>query len=139
MSKRARPPETDLAPRSDETLGQYLRRLRLKRNLGLIEVAERSPQHPESQHISHSYLSQLETSHATNPSSERLVSLARILDVPAEWLIEKAGLNPAVLPNDAADETSLSRQVARRAAKLDSQEAQIVLAMIEGIIAKRQR
>ena len=86
-------PDAELRPFPDESLGEYLRRLRLIRRLDLGDVSVRTPRVPESQHVSQSYLSQLELGRAQNPSRERLIGLARVLEVPEGWILERAGFS----------------------------------------------
>lgn len=67
-----------------QTLGQYLRNLRLARRLTLREVEDVSG-------VSNPYLSQLETDKIAKPSPHVLHKLAPVYGASYETLMEKAG------------------------------------------------
>lgn len=77
-------------PRADETLGAYLRRVRVLRGISLPEVARALASAASSPHISSRYLSQIEFEQILQPTDESLQRLAHILQVKPEWLLEKA-------------------------------------------------
>jgi len=80
------------APKSDETLGQYLRRLRTeKARMILNEVDLSTRGFPPQMRVSSPYLSQLECGKVEYPSGDRLRVLADIYGVPQRWILEKAG------------------------------------------------
>lgn len=68
----------------EQSLGEYLRNLRLARKLSLREVEDAS-------RVSNAYLSQLEQGKITKPSPHFLHKLAGCYVVPYETLMEKAG------------------------------------------------
>ena len=136
----AKIPDAELRPYPDESLGEYLRRLRLIRNLNLGAVCAQTPQVPESEHVSQSYLSQLELGRALKPSRERLASLARVLDVPEGWILEKAGFSGGNAADAADGLDAQSRKIALRAAQLNPEERTLLDSMIQGILhARRSR
>jgi transcriptional regulator with XRE-family HTH domain len=69
---------------AEQTLGQYLRNLRLARQLTLREAEEASG-------VSNPYLSQLETDKIAKPSPHVLHKLAPVYGASYEALMEKAG------------------------------------------------
>src|SRR5438105_2503011 len=81
----------DPTPPEAGGLGPYLASIRLVRRLTLREVEEAT-----GGKVSNAYLSQLENSKISRPSPHVLHALARVLSVPYETLMEKAGyLAPA--------------------------------------------
>jgi transcriptional regulator with XRE-family HTH domain len=74
--------ESSEAP--EQTLGEFLRNLRMARKLSLRDVEEASG-------VSNAYLSQLEQGKITKPSPHFLHKLAGCYLVPYETLMEKAG------------------------------------------------
>jgi transcriptional regulator with XRE-family HTH domain len=68
----------------EQSLGEYLRNLRLARKLSLREVEDASG-------VSNAYLSQLEQGKIAKPSPHFLHKLAGCYVVPYETLMEKAG------------------------------------------------
>lgn len=131
-------PPAELRPFPDEALGEYLRRLRLIRGLDLGDVSVQTPKVPESQHVSQSYLSQLELGRAQNPSRERLVSLARVLDVPESWILERAGFSSGNASQVSDGLDAQSRRFALRVAQLNPEERSLLDSMIEGILQARR-
>lgn len=67
-----------------QTLGEYLRNVRITRRMTLREVQDASE-------VSNAYLSQLENEKITKPSPHILHKLASVYNVPYETLMEKAG------------------------------------------------
>ena len=131
-------PDAELRPFPDEALGEYLRRLRLIRGLDLGDVSVQTPRVPESQHVSQSYLSQLELGRAQNPSRERLVSLAHVLKVPESWILERAGFSGGNAADSSDGLDPKSRRFALRAAQLNPEERTLLDSMIEGILQARR-
>lgn len=80
----AKKDEDRLPAPAGQTLGQYLRNLRLARRLTLREVEDASG-------VSNPYLSQLETDKITKPSPHVLHKLAPVYGASYETLMEKAG------------------------------------------------
>ena len=130
---------TDLRPRDDESLGAYIRRIRLMRGMGLGEVADATPKVPESRHISYSYLSQIELGSALRPSRERLLSIAEALGIPPQWLLEKAGFTGGteVASEDNSSPSPIVHQIALRAGKLDRTDQEAFLQMIDAVVRLR--
>lgn len=54
-------PDPEFQPRAEESLGQYIRRLRLLRGMSLPDVARFISHLPPERRVSHPYLSQDET------------------------------------------------------------------------------
>lgn len=131
---------TELHPRDDESLGAYVRRIRLMRGMGLGEVADATPKVPESRHISYSYLSQIELGRALRPSRERLLSIAEALGLPPQWLLEKAGFSggSGVIPEESSSPTPIVQQIALRAGKLDRTDQEAFLQMIDAVVRLRR-
>ena len=78
-------------PKRDATaLGGYLAAIRGVRRLTLREVEEAT-----GGEVSNAYLSQLENNKISRPSPNVLHALARVLAVPYETLMEKAGYHSA--------------------------------------------
>lgn len=131
-------PDAELMPSPNESLGEYLRRLRLIRGLNLGDVSGQTPQVPESEHVSYPYLSQLELGRARHPSRERLVSLARVFGIPEAWMLEKAGYSSG--QTALADELDpQSRNIALRAAQLSAEERSLVDSVIDGLLRRRRQ
>ena len=76
--------ENEKGAAPEQSLGEYLRNLRLARKLSLREVEDASG-------VSNAYLSQLEQGKITKPSPHFLHKLAGCYVVPYETLMEKAG------------------------------------------------
>jgi len=132
--------DIELRPREDESLGAYIRRMRLIRGMGLGAVADATPKIPESRHVSYSYLSQIELGRALNPSRERLLSIAEALGVPPQWILEKAGFSGGseVTPEDGASPSPIVQQIALRAGKLDRTDQEAFLQMIDAVVRLRR-
>ena len=87
----ATPRSADATPPETGGLGPYLASIRLVRRLTLREVEEAT-----GGEVSNAYLSQLENNKISRPSPNVLHALARVLSIPYETLMEKAGyLAPA--------------------------------------------
>ncbi len=129
----------DLKPFLDETLGQYLRRLRLIRGINLSDVSAKTAQVPDGASVSISYLSHLELGLQQSPSREVLLSLAKVLEVPPGPLLELAGYSSRGLepPEDALDPEA--RELALRAAQLDPAERRMLDTMIRGLLEHHHR
>ena len=85
------PRTVDTAPPETGGLGPYLASIRLVRRLTLREVEEAT-----GGEVSNAYLSQLENNKISRPSPNVLHALAKVLSIPYETLMEKAGyLAPA--------------------------------------------
>ncbi len=131
----------ELRARADESLGAYIRRIRLMRGMGLAEVADATPTVPESRHVSYSYLSQIELGRALSPSRERLVSIALVLGVPPAWLLEKAGFAGGTEPRaeDRGSPSPIVKEIALRAGQLDQTDQEAFLQMIDAVLRMRRR
>jgi transcriptional regulator with XRE-family HTH domain len=132
--------DIELSPRDDESLGAYIRRMRLMRGMGLGAVADATPKVPESRHVSYSYLSQIELGRALKPSRERLLSIAEVLGVPPAWLLEKAGFSGRgeLAPEDDSSPSPIVQQIALRAGKLDRTDQEAFLQMIDAVVRLRR-
>lgn len=129
--------EEQFHPRKDESLGAYIRRVRLMRGLNLPDVARALANEPPSQRISHPYLSQIELGQVFQPSRDRLQSLANVLQINPDWLFEKAHL-PLQGAEDTTEPNPIVSQIATRAAKMEPTDQQMVLDMINVIVKRRQ-
>lgn len=100
MAKKNRTPaerEADAPSPDAQSLGTYLAAIRGVRRLTLRAVEEAT-----GGEVSNAYLSQIENSKISRPSPNVLHALARVLVVPYETLMEKAGyLTPAAAGTDA--------------------------------------
>ena len=124
-------------PRAEESLGTYIRRVRMMRGLNLPDVARALANEPPSQRVSHPYLSQIELGQVFQPSRDRLQSLANVLQIKPEWLFEKAHL-----PLHGAENTNQNNpmvdQIATRAAQMEPTDQKMLLDMIDVIVKRRQ-
>lgn len=129
------PPDPEFQPRAEESLGQYMRRLRLMRGMSLPDVARFTSHLPAERRVSHPYLSQIELGQVFRPAPERLRSIARVLQVPPEWLLEKAGIDEdGVVESSNQTASPLVEQIAFRAARLDPADQKMFLEMIDAIV-----
>jgi transcriptional regulator with XRE-family HTH domain len=131
--------ETELQPRPDETLGQYIRRIRVMRGLNLPDVARVTSQLPKVERVSHPYLSQIELGHVFQPARARLPSIARVLGIPGAMLLEKAGYSAGgtgVPPR--LERNPMVEQIAMRAAQLDPADQKLLLCMMEAVLRMRR-
>ena len=92
MAKTKKIPDGGAAAAASDTasLGAYLAAIRGVRRMTLREVEEAA-----NGEVSNAYLSQLENNRITRPSPNILHALARVLSVPYETLMEKAGYFPS--------------------------------------------
>ncbi len=126
-------------PRADETLGAYIRRVRLMRGMNLPEVARVTAQLPAAQRVSHPYLSQIELGQVFRPAPERLQSIAKVLAIPEAWLLEKAGFSASgVGPAPSIERSPIAERIAMRSATLDAADQQLILQMVETIVRMRR-
>lgn len=122
----------ELHPDLAETLGQYIRRLRLMRGMKLSDLS-RATAHFGTQ-VSQIHLSHIELDVVANPAIEELTSLAKVLDIPPQWLIEPSQMSESPITHAAQnDPQDNARQVA-----LDSNEQKMILAMTEAILHRRE-
>lgn len=137
--KSSAEPGPEWQPRTEETLGAYLRRIRLLRGMDLGDISDITPKIPESQHVSQPYLSQIELGRALHPSRERLISLAHALGLPEKWVLEKAGLIGAtqIVPEPPTP-SPLAQQISLRAAQLDPSDQEAFLRMIDAVLRLRR-
>lgn len=84
--RRSRPEQATVPPAASPPLGPYLASIRRVRRLTLREVEQAT-----GGAVSNAYLSQLENNRIARPSPNVLHALARVLVVPYETLMEKAG------------------------------------------------
>ncbi len=125
-------------PRPEETLGAYLRRIRLMRGMDLGDVSDATPKIPESQHVSQPYLSQIELGRALHPSRERLITIARVLSLPEKWVLEKAGFSGETQVIEPPALSPLAQQISLRAAQLDPSDQEAFLRMIDAVLRLRR-
>ena len=74
--------------KANETLAEFVRRVRSEKNLSLSDVERQSARHGPK--IAKSYVSRIENGHNDNPGPEKLKALARGLDVPEEEIMAVA-------------------------------------------------
>ena len=77
-----------MANRSPKPLGDFVRRTRNEKDLSCNDVSRQSVGF--GKRISAGYVSRIENNLIKNPSADRLMALARGLDVPAEELFARA-------------------------------------------------
>lgn len=130
--------DEELRPRPEEKLGTYIRRVRLMRGLSLPDVARALADRPASQRLSHPYLSQIETGQVHQPSRDRLLSLATVLGIPAEWLYEKADLPLQTGVRESTNHGGIADYIATRATELEPQDQTMILRMIETVLNLRK-
>jgi transcriptional regulator with XRE-family HTH domain len=114
MAKKRRmsaPPARSSPPPETSGLGPYLASVRLVRRLTLREVEEAT-----GGEVSNAYLSQLENNKISRPSPNILHALSRVLAVPYETLMEKAGYLAPEAPQPAVPRSSAGAQKSRRSA-----------------------
>lgn len=88
--------------------------------------------------MSHPYLSQIELGQVFRPGPERLQSIAQVLQVPPEWLLEKAGLDEKGIVEPASQGASpVVQKIAFRAAQLEPADQKMLLEMIEAVVKMR--
>lgn len=98
-------PHNRYRPQADETLGEYLRRLRTAaaevqgRAISLDAVADMTGHLPAPQRFTGAWLSQTESDSNKQSNESKLRSLAAVYSrllrtpIPAEWLLAKAGFH----------------------------------------------
>ena len=79
-----------LSPTMSETLQDYVRRVRIEKNLSAVDVETRS-----ANTISDAYVLQIENGAAKNPSPEKLKALAKGLGVSEDEVFRVARGRPA--------------------------------------------
>jgi transcriptional regulator with XRE-family HTH domain len=140
MPKKPVQSNEEFKPTDEEPLGAYIRRVRISRHMRAVEVVMTTMGLPPDQRWSTGFLSQVELGRVAQPSRSRLESLAKVLDVPAEWLLEKARLAAeGAAAKEAIPNDPLTRQIAQRAAELAPEEKRIVLNLIRGIADSRHK
>lgn len=123
---------TELQPDPLETLGQYIRRLRLIRSLKLSDLARATARFGAQ--VSEIHLSHLEFDMSPNRSIEDLTKIAKALDIPPQWLIEKSEMNGMAVKQGAQDDL----QEGMLQVTLDPDKQQMILAMIDVILRRRR-
>jgi transcriptional regulator with XRE-family HTH domain len=124
----------DLEPRDDETLGHFIRRVRLCRALTPAAIADATTSFPIESRLSCSYLSQLELGLIRSPSTAYLRALAQVLEISLDWLIEKVESKSCYAePSHRALATSLSGDWTLRATELKSSEQEQIRRIIEAV------
>lgn len=93
---------SNMANRTPETLGDFVRRIRREKNLSCEDVSKQSARFGER--ISASYINRLENDPRRRATSDRLTALANGLGVPVEELLAHA---VGKIPANDADELSL--------------------------------
>ena len=112
-----------MANRSPKPLGDFVRRIRNEKDLSCNDVSKQSVGF--GKRISAGYVNRIENNRIKNPSADRLMALARGLDVPAEELFARAfGL---VAPGTSSEE----QQLLTRFRTLSQDRRTIILNMVE--------
>ena len=76
-----------------ESLGDFVRRIRIEKNLSCADVSKRSARFGKE--ISGAYVNRIENNPTLTPSADRLTALAKGLGVPAEEVFARvAGYTP---------------------------------------------
>jgi len=82
-----------------ENFGDFVRRIRTKKNLSCADVSRQSARF--GKRIAGSYINRIENNLILRPSADRLIALAHGLGVPVEeLLVRTAGLNPSPPSSD---------------------------------------
>ncbi len=121
-----------LQPDSAETFGQYIRRLRLIRGIKLSDFSRATARFGAQ--VSQIELSHIELGLVAYPSIEHLTSLAKGLDIPPQWLIEKSEMSALALKQAAQP---YPHDVARQVT-YDPDTRRMILSMIEEILRRRE-
>ena len=129
MAKRAE--ERSPGP-AEQTLGAYLRNLRLARRLTLRDVEEASG-------VSNPYLSQLETDKIAKPSPHVLHKLAPVYGAPYETLMEKAGYLRRAEPGAAGPPRRAGRLPAFSKDELTAEEEEALLEYLAFLRSRRPK
>ncbi len=120
------PTESSAGEADPATLGAYLSAIRGVRRLTLRAVEEAT-----NGEVSNAYLSQIENNKITRPSPNVLHALARVLVVPYETLMQKAGyLAPTAVETGALRSASApkkAKQSVFEAETLTSEEEEALL------------
>lgn len=119
-------------PLLTETLGQFIRRLRLIRGIKLSDLSRATARFGAQ--VSEIYLSHLELDMVPNRAIEDLTKIAKALDIPPQWLIEKSEMSEMAVKHGAQDDL---REGARQVT-LDPNEEKMILAMIEVVLHRRK-
>lgn len=129
--------EPELQPREDESLGAYIRRVRIARRLNLPDVARALVQLPEHARISHPYLSQIELGQVARPGRDRLISLANLLQIPSDWVLLKAGYDTG--SGETTSTTSpLVEQIIHLVEELSPADQKLLHTMLDAIVKQRR-
>ena len=126
----------ELRPIGGETLGVFLRRVRVERGMKLPELAEALKQFPADEQISQPYLSQIELGRAKQPSRLKLQRVAEVLRIAPNDLVSLAGLE--VEQSEKAID-ALTQQITLRVAEMSSNEKHLVLRLIDAVREERRK
>lgn len=122
----------ELHPDLAETLGQYIRRLRLMRGMKLSDLSRATAGFGIQ--VSQIHLTHIELGVVVDPAVEELTKLAKVLDIPPQWLVESSQMSKSSIKYALqSDPQNDARQVA-----LDSNEQKMILAMTEAILHRRE-
>lgn len=122
----------ELQPEPTETLGQSIRRLRLIRGFKLSDLSRATARFGTQ--VSQTELSRIELDVVINPPTEHLTSLAKALDIPPLWLLEKSEMSGTAVKHRIQDDP----QDGAQRVTLDPDKQQMILAMIEAILRRRR-
>jgi transcriptional regulator with XRE-family HTH domain len=95
-------------PKTSESLGEYLKRLRATTGLSQTTVADMSQKKSEPMRFTSAWLSKVEADGYEKVGSDKLRTLASIYNIPTDWLLEKAGYE--IEPSLNRDELDLLLQ-----------------------------
>ncbi len=129
--------EDGLQPHEDETLGSYLRRVRIARGLNLPDVARALIGLPKEMRVSHPYLSQVELGQVAQPSRDRLVSLANLYHIPSDWLLRKAGYT-LILEEPTSSTSGIVHQIMKRVEELAPADQKLFLTLLDAVAKQRR-
>jgi len=96
--------EQKIPPQKGETFGSYVRRLRIKRNIGQRELARAIG-------VSAPYLNDIEKSKRAAPRVDVINALAQVLDADLETINDLAGSSKNALPPDIAEFIRINQEV----------------------------
>ena len=96
--------EQKIPPQKGETFGSYVRRLRIKRNIGQRELAMAIG-------VSAPYLNDIEKSKRAAPRVDVINALAQVLDADLETINDLAGSSKNALPPDIVEFIQVNQEV----------------------------
>lgn len=124
--------DPELQPAPAETLGQYIRRVCLIRGVKLSDFSRATARFGAQ--VSEIHLSHFELDMVPNRSIEHLTSLAMVLNIPPQGLIEKSEMSGTAVKHGAQEDL----QDGARLVTFDANEQEMILAMIEEVLRRHK-